>query len=118
MVLGSGGVGKSTVTLRYMQGMYIDEYDPTIEDSYKKIITVKGLTKKVNTSLSNYMYSSNVFNRVVYIVLPIVIFIPFRPLLVMLQPLIPIKLLSPNHPQRQSRVVRPQVMSSPLHWES
>ena len=53
MVLGSGGVGKSAVTLRYMQGMYIDEYDPTIEDTYKKIITVKGLTKQVNASLSN-----------------------------------------------------------------
>ena len=45
MVLGSGGVGKSAVTLRYMQGTFVDEYDPTIEDSYRKMIQVAGLKK-------------------------------------------------------------------------
>ena len=41
-VLGAGGVGKSAVTVRYMQGVFVEDYDPTIEDSYRKKIVVKG----------------------------------------------------------------------------
>ncbi|KAJ9060546.1 hypothetical protein DSO57_1032872 [Entomophthora muscae] len=38
VVLGSGGVGKSSITISFING----EYDPTIEDSYSKNITVDG----------------------------------------------------------------------------
>ena len=34
-VLGSGGVGKSALTLRLVSGKFQQEYDPTIEDSYR-----------------------------------------------------------------------------------
>lgn len=38
VVLGEGGVGKSAITLRFVQNNFIDEYDPTIEvRSLKKI---------------------------------------------------------------------------------
>jgi small GTP-binding protein len=40
VVLGSGGVGKSAITLRFVQGRFMPVYDPTIEDSYKKVVTV------------------------------------------------------------------------------
>jgi small GTP-binding protein len=42
VVLGSGGVGKSAITLQFVQGRFLAVYDPTIEDSYKKQVTVKG----------------------------------------------------------------------------
>ncbi|PRT54453.1 Ras-related protein Rap-1b [Wickerhamiella sorbophila] len=35
-VLGAGGVGKSALTSQYVQGVFLEEYDPTIEDSYRK----------------------------------------------------------------------------------
>lgn len=36
MVVGGGGVGKSALTLQFIQSHFVDEYDPTIEDSYRK----------------------------------------------------------------------------------
>jgi len=35
-VLGSGAVGKSALTIRLVTDNFLDEYDPTIEDSYRK----------------------------------------------------------------------------------
>lgn len=43
VVLGSGGVGKSGITTRYVMDQFIDQYDPTIEDSYRKQVVVKGI---------------------------------------------------------------------------
>lgn len=40
IVLGSGGVGKSALTIQLVQGRFSAAYDPTIEDSYKKTIVV------------------------------------------------------------------------------
>ncbi|PRP78790.1 ras-related protein Rap-1b-like [Planoprotostelium fungivorum] len=40
IVLGSAGVGKSAVTIRWVQGNFISAYDPTIEDCYSKTIEV------------------------------------------------------------------------------
>ncbi|KAG1473778.1 hypothetical protein G6F56_000754 [Rhizopus delemar] len=35
-MVGSGGVGKSALTLQYMYGDFVEEYDPTKADSYRK----------------------------------------------------------------------------------
>ena len=43
--LGSGGVGKSSITIRFVQDAFVEEYDPTIEDSYRKQVVVKGIPK-------------------------------------------------------------------------
>ena len=40
IMVGSGGVGKSALTLQYMYGDFPEQYDPTKADSYKKKITL------------------------------------------------------------------------------
>lgn len=40
VLLGGGGVGKSSLTLRLMTNNFLDDYDATIEDSYRKTINV------------------------------------------------------------------------------
>jgi len=39
-VMGPGAVGKSAVTLRFIQNAFVGDYDPTIEDSYRKVVTI------------------------------------------------------------------------------
>ena len=52
VVLGGGGVGKSALTIRLVTDNFLDEYDPTIEDSYRKNATIEenvsGVTNKVS----------------------------------------------------------------------
>jgi len=42
VVLGSGGVGKSAITVQFVQGIFVEKYDPTIEDSYRKQVEIDG----------------------------------------------------------------------------
>ncbi|EDK37424.2 hypothetical protein PGUG_01522 [Meyerozyma guilliermondii ATCC 6260] len=42
VVVGGGGVGKSALTIQLVQSHFVDEYDPTIEDSYRKPCTIDG----------------------------------------------------------------------------
>lgn len=42
VVLGAGGVGKSCLTAQFVHNEWIESYDPTIEDSYQKQLTVDG----------------------------------------------------------------------------
>lgn len=42
VVLGSGGVGKSALTVQFVSGTFMEKYDPTIEDFYRKEIEVDG----------------------------------------------------------------------------
>lgn len=38
VVFGSGAVGKSALTVQFVQGVFVSDYDPTIEESYHKSI--------------------------------------------------------------------------------
>jgi GTPase KRas protein len=40
VIIGSGGVGKSAICIQFITSHFIEEYDPTIEDSYIKQITI------------------------------------------------------------------------------
>lgn len=40
VVLGDGGVGKSCVTIQFTQNHFVREYDPTIENSYRKQVNL------------------------------------------------------------------------------
>jgi GTPase KRas len=44
VIVGGGGVGKSALTIQLIQNHFIDEYDPTIEDSYRKQVTIDNET--------------------------------------------------------------------------
>ncbi|KAJ3436156.1 ras-like protein rasb [Anaeramoeba flamelloides] len=35
-VVGGGGVGKSCLTIRFLRNMFVENYDPTTEESYRK----------------------------------------------------------------------------------
>ncbi|KAI0723685.1 small GTPase superfamily [Fomitopsis betulina] len=42
VVLGAGGVGKSALTIRYGKNVFIEQYNPTIEEEYRCEPTVDG----------------------------------------------------------------------------
>ena len=42
VVVGAGGVGKSALTIQLIQNHFVDEYDPTIEDSCRKQVVIDG----------------------------------------------------------------------------
>lgn len=43
VVLGSGGVGKSALTIRLVTDHFLEEYNPTIEDNFQKNTTIDGI---------------------------------------------------------------------------
>ncbi|KIJ66792.1 hypothetical protein HYDPIDRAFT_149748 [Hydnomerulius pinastri MD-312] len=47
VVLGAGGVGKSALTVRFVQDVFLENYDPTIEEAYRRVVEADG----VKTSL-------------------------------------------------------------------
>jgi len=44
VVLGPGGVGKSALTIMFVNHKFTVDYDPTIEDNYRKIMVIDGET--------------------------------------------------------------------------
>jgi len=40
VVLGPGSVGKSAITLRFYANQFVEVYDPTIEDLYRKVVSI------------------------------------------------------------------------------
>ena len=63
MVLGSGGVGKSALTVQFVQGIFVEKYDPTIEDSYRKQVEVDGQQCMLEIlDTAGTVYSTNQIN--------------------------------------------------------
>ncbi|EGG21964.1 hypothetical protein DFA_01850 [Cavenderia fasciculata] len=44
VVMGGGAVGKSALTIQFIQNHFIEEYDPTIEDSYRRQCQIDDVT--------------------------------------------------------------------------
>ncbi|XP_014218581.1 GTPase HRas [Copidosoma floridanum] len=40
VIVGNGGVGKTAITIQMVRNLFEEEYDPTIEDTYKKQVVV------------------------------------------------------------------------------
>ena len=47
-VMGPNCVGKTPLIIQYVQGYYIDEWDPTVEDSYRTTKNINGTTFFLN----------------------------------------------------------------------
>jgi len=43
LLLGEGGVGKSCILVQFVNGIFIERYDPTIEDSFRKNFETDGI---------------------------------------------------------------------------
>ncbi|KAG5366323.1 Ras-like protein 1 [Yarrowia sp. B02] len=48
VILGEGGTGKSCITMRLVRSKWVDEYDPTIEDSYSTTRVVDGVSYRID----------------------------------------------------------------------
>ncbi|KAL9655943.1 hypothetical protein ABK040_007564 [Willaertia magna] len=48
VMLGSGGVGKSAITIQFIQQAFVEKYDPTIEDCYRKQFEVNGTARMLD----------------------------------------------------------------------
>ena len=62
VVLGDGGVGKSGLVIQFIMGQFIEEYDPTIEDSYRKQMEVDG-----NLAILDILDTAGKFSYVWYL---------------------------------------------------
>ncbi len=59
--MGSGAVGKSSITCQWIRGEFRDEYDPTIMDSYEKVVKVDDIPiilEVLDTAGELYNYSN------------------------------------------------------------
>jgi len=41
-IMGFRSVGKSSLTIQFVDGMFVDDYDPTIENTFTKMLKVRG----------------------------------------------------------------------------
>eukprot|EP01062_Namystynia_karyoxenos_P030295 TRINITY_DN22647_c0_g1_i1.p1 TRINITY_DN22647_c0_g1~~TRINITY_DN22647_c0_g1_i1.p1 ORF type:complete len:267 (+),score=81.44 TRINITY_DN22647_c0_g1_i1:68-802(+) len=48
VVLGGGEVGKSALTIKFVQGYFVESYEPTIEDAYRKQAEVDGVMHQLD----------------------------------------------------------------------
>lgn len=48
VICGDGGVGKSALTIQFIQKHFVEEYDPTIEDSYRKQCMIDNMTSMID----------------------------------------------------------------------
>jgi small GTP-binding protein len=65
VLLGGPAVGKSALTLRMITQNFVKDYDPTIEDTYRKEITLDGEPCVLSKHKSTYLtIISNSFSNI------------------------------------------------------
>lgn len=61
VVLGTGAVGKSCLSIRYIQNSFEKDYEPTIQNTYSKVITLDRKTYQLDILDTAGMESGDVF---------------------------------------------------------
>eukprot|EP01095_Lingulamoeba_sp_RSL-Kostka_P018153 TRINITY_DN983_c1_g1_i2.p1 TRINITY_DN983_c1_g1~~TRINITY_DN983_c1_g1_i2.p1 ORF type:complete len:202 (-),score=51.33 TRINITY_DN983_c1_g1_i2:115-720(-) len=65
VVLGAAGVGKSACTIRFVQDLFVEKYDPTIEESYRKVIELENenyVFEILDTAGTNGIFNQSQFS--------------------------------------------------------
>ncbi|KAF3425997.1 hypothetical protein E2986_11983 [Frieseomelitta varia] len=58
VVVGTGGVGKSAITIQFIQSYFVTDYDPTIEDSYTKQCVIDDVPAKLDNTAGQEEFSA------------------------------------------------------------
>lgn len=69
VLFGSGGVGKSAITVQFVAGRFVQNYNPTVEDVYRKDIEVnkEPCVIEVLDTAGRYLFLINLFISFAYI---------------------------------------------------
>ncbi|KAA0190422.1 Ras protein Ral-A [Fasciolopsis buskii] len=62
IMVGSGGVGKSALTLQFMYDEFIEDYEPTKADSYRKKYVLDGEEVQIDILDTAGTFTSFAFN--------------------------------------------------------
>ncbi|GAM24586.1 hypothetical protein SAMD00019534_077610 [Acytostelium subglobosum LB1] len=65
VMLGQGGVGKTSISIRFVSDRFVADYDPTVEDAYKKdhFIDGKEITLEILDTAGQEEYTSGVQDK-------------------------------------------------------
>jgi small GTP-binding protein len=74
VLMGVGGVGKTAIALQFVKGTFLEKYDPTIEDSYRKEIENDKKEKSVFEILDT---AGSVFINLIYTWAELILFFSF-----------------------------------------
>ena len=56
VVVGGGGVGKSALTIQFIQSHFVPDYDPTIEDSYRKQCVIDDRVAHLDSEYAYWLF--------------------------------------------------------------
>ncbi|XP_039485084.1 ras-like protein 2 isoform X1 [Drosophila santomea] len=66
VVVGGGGVGKSAITIQFIQSYFVTDYDPTIEDSYTKQCNIDDVPAKLDSKFSYLTATPTLYINLMY----------------------------------------------------
>ncbi|KAH9368762.1 hypothetical protein HPB48_012407 [Haemaphysalis longicornis] len=74
-IMGFRSVGKSSLTIQFVENQFVDSYDPTIENTFHKIVKVKGQEyhlKLVDTAGQDYPSITGITKHAFSLISPLV----------------------------------------------
>lgn len=67
VVVGGGGVGKSALTIQFIQSHFVSDYDPTIEDSYRKQCVIDDRVAHLDSKCSSIRLLLRLFSSLCWV---------------------------------------------------